>query len=63
MIWSKTEVEIMKKKKYTPPALELSMFRLTGEILLSSIEHKPIHDGGGEMVDPSDEEILDWGGF
>ncbi len=51
----------MKKKKYCSPEIELSVFRLAGNILLSSIEHKPNQDGGGELIDPSDDEILDGG--
>lgn len=51
----------MKKKKYCSPEIELTLFQLASNILLSSIEHKPIHDGGGELIDPSDDEILDGG--
>lgn len=54
----------MNKKKYMPPELEVSVFRLTTEILLGSIEHGPTLPAGGNLDDPpSDDDVLDWGGF
>ena len=48
----------MKKKKYCSPEIELTLFQLASNILLSSIEVKPTQDGGSE---PDEDDILDGG--
>lgn len=51
----------MKKKKYCSPEIELTIFQLASNILLSSIEVKPSQDGGGVLSEPDDDDILDGG--
>lgn len=54
----------MKKKKYCSPEIELQVFRLDGNILLSSIEHKPNQDGGGVLIDPPEtDDPIEIGGL
>jgi hypothetical protein len=53
----------MKKKKYTPPEIEKLMFRLTGDVLLGSIEHGQSSSAGGDLVDPPVDDPIDIGGL
>ena len=54
----------MKKKKYTPPEIELALFRLTADILLGSIEHGQTSSAVGEMVDPPiNDDPIEIGGL
>ena len=57
------EVDMMKKKKYTPPELETIMLCLSGNILLGSIEHGQTSSAGGDLDDPPVDDPIEIGGL
>ena len=54
----------MRKKKYMPPELEITLFTLSANILTGSIEHGQTSSAGGNLDDPpADDNPLDPGGL